>query len=197
MTMNKKNYLFYHIGSGAYTELLTRNLQHNKLNGTGYTLFDYNDTISLFLDRPRPSDIELLISHGFDSYIPPNKHLYFYEVDLEPYKDYIGKILLTSTPETHQFSKDNKHLTGDDFSKKKGLWMKQNNIQLVFKGLDEFLKVKNKYLGFSKYVRKQIQESKADPSLKEYYAACIPHIMLEIKIPIASIKIIDELKITV
>ena len=177
-------YKFYHISNKYFNEVKNRNMLGSPIKTNKYKKFDYNDSISLFLGKPTIKDIELLRRSGFSNFGKPNDPLFIYELDLEPFKNKLHYIYLTSTREQYEFLRDNKKLSDDEFFSKRKEYYKKIGYKDEYNSLSEIANVKHKYENFSKDVTYQIQEAKKDNSLYELYAGCIPHIMLPIKEPI-------------
>ena len=187
---NVKKFVFYHISGTRFTKLKNRNMLGNPITVKHFKDKDYNNTVSLFIGLPTLKDIEKLRKAGFSNYGKVGDPLYIYEVDFSLYQNDVEYIHLTSTKEKYNFLKDNEHLSDEDFFFKRENYYRKINYKEEFKNLKEFVKIKYKYENFSQDVDYQIQEAKKDKKLYEYYAACIPHLMVSIKQPIP-VKLIE------
>lgn len=189
-SLKSGKYKFYHVSGSKFDKLMTRNMLGTPITVNHFTRVDYNDTVSLFIGKPTLKEINNLRKAGFKSFGKPSDPMYIYEVDLELESKNIDYLYLTSTREKHEFLRDNKELPDDEFVAEKLKYYKRIGYKDEFDSIQEFEKCRYKYNNFSKDVEYQIKEAKKDSSLYEYYAACIPHLMIAIKNPIP-IKLIE------
>ena len=191
------DYIFYHMSAVKFDAIKTRNMLGNPLDMQYLKGLVYNDTFSVFLDKPTLKDIYLLRANGFLNYGKMRDPIYIYKVDLKKYRKHFKKMILTSIPGEYEFGEKHKNLIEEgeegfkEYIELKKVWMKKNRIKLNFNSLDELILEKKKYLGFTKWVRKQIKYAKKDKTLYDYYAALIPHAVIETKVPITDISVIE------
>ncbi len=181
-----KPFIYYHVSNKQFSYLATLNIQRENIAGV-----DYKDTISLFLDKPSVKDIEKLRKAGFTNYGKENDPIFIYKVNLRKYTKYITKAYLTSTAYENNFiDKYADKMDEEDYYILKNKWL-QKNPTIFSDSLHVIEAGKYKYGKFSYYVDKQIAAAKKDSHFYQYYASHIPHLIIEIKVPITDIKIVE------
>jgi len=146
--------------------------------------------ISAFLEPPKQSDIDRLITAGFTPWI--NNGLFVHKINLDDNIDNIISIKITSHPEQHKFMdkywskwyKKHKHLNNDDFYKAKRELDKQMAVETGIPdcmSLEEFkiLASEKDWYGFSEFVTLNVEKGS-----KEQYATYIPHVYVAVKKPL-------------
>ena len=157
----------------------------------------YQYEINAFLEPPKQSDIDRLVSAGFTAWA--NNGLFIYKINLDDNIDNILSIRITSHPEQHKFMdkywskwyEKHKHLNNDEFYKAKKELIKQMSIETGIPyqmSLEEFkiLASEKDWYGFSEFVTLNIEKGS-----KRQYATYIPHVQITVKKPLTIEKVTE------
>lgn len=185
--------LLYHYSENSYPTLKSRALQSNVIAEDEK---DYTNHISFFLE-PIPLDLPEILEHRH-SFWRSGKTLYEHIVDTKdlPNQDNL-LFYLTETPEKVDIVFYSQLAKNDKDPK---YWEAVNKVKGEFtgRGVDDLIKMTRNYnSGIADYYRNLVKMDKEFPKddLLQYYAACVPHLMVYTCMDPVKVRTIRRLKL--